>query len=94
MPTGQILMSKDNPEGWKLEDLFHTLRDEIWAKQQRIKDDERPVAQRVYQNNNTILSLLSGCEKLQLDSVATLAAVAPDQGPTGTPRIGVGSETM
>lgn len=87
-----VLMSAENPEGWKLEELLSTMRDELAAKNRRIVNDDSPTAQAVLQNNRMILQFLTGCENLQRDSIARLKALAPDPGPTGTPRIGVGSQ--
>jgi hypothetical protein len=92
MTKTPILMSAENPTGWKLEDLLSQLRDEVLAKTSKIKDDDRPVAQRVTQNNRTILQYLTAAETLQRDSLAALATVAPDPGPLFKPRIGVGSD--
>ena len=86
-----VLMSAENPEGWKLEELLSQMRDELMVKNRRIANDDSAVAQAVHQNNKMILQLLTGCENLQRDSLARLASLAPDPGPTGTPRIGVGS---
>lgn len=87
----QVLMSPTNPDGWKLEDLLEQLRKEIAGKSDKIRNDERDHAQRVFQNNGAILQLLEAAERLQRDSIATLDAVAKNNGPTGTPRIGLGS---
>lgn len=87
----QVLMSPENPGGWKLEDLLSVLRDEILAKTNKIKDDRRPVAVHVTRNNRAILSLLSTAEDLQRDNYAKLDAFKKDEGPLGTPRIGTGS---
>ncbi|QSY98644.1 hypothetical protein J2J97_31740 (plasmid) [Rhizobium bangladeshense] len=92
MTKAPILMSAENPTGWKLEDLLAQLRDEIVAKTNKIRDDDRPVAQLVTQNNRTILQYLTAAENLQRDSIVALAAVAPDPGPTGRPRVGIGSD--
>lgn len=88
MSKAPVLMSRDNPEGWKLEDLLSQLRDEIVAKNRNIANDDRPAAQAVHQNNKAILQLLAGCENLQRDSLSRLDALGPDQGPLGKPRIG------
>lgn len=86
-----VLMSPQNPTGWKLEDLLEALRREVKAKCAKIADDSRPVARAVLRNNEQILGLLRQAEALQRDSYDRLNTMAPDEGPLGTPRIGTGS---
>lgn len=90
-PTTPVLMSKENPDGWKLEELLAQLRLELYAKNDRIAGDSRPTAQAVRANNANMIDLLSVVEGRQRDTIARLARLAPDQGPGGTPRIGAGS---
>lgn len=85
-------MSPSNPNGWKLEDLLQALRLEVQGKCLKIAADDRPVAKCVLGNNRAIMQLLAEAETLQRDSIASLDAFAPNQGPTGTPRIGEGSD--
>lgn len=95
---GPVLMSPANPNGWKLEELAAQLRDEVKGKCLKILEDDRPVARSVLHNNQLILGklrqieeLLGGIEAAQRDSYAQLDAMAPNEGPLGTPRIGEGS---
>ena len=88
----KVLMSPQNPTGWKLEELLAAIRDDIEVKCSKIAWDTSPTAGRVLANNRFIMSVLGEAERAQRDSIAALAALAPDQGPTGTPRIGVGSD--
>lgn len=88
----KVLMSPDNPTGWKLEDLLAAIRRELEVKCAKIAGDDRAVARHVLANNRSIMEKLRLAEALQRESVAALAAFAPDQGPTGTPRIGVGAD--
>lgn len=83
-----ILMSKDNPNGYKLEDLLRQLRDELEQKTNRIANDPSPEAERVRRNNGKISLLLREAEHTQRESMGTLDAIGIDQGPTGKPRIG------
>lgn len=94
MTRGPVLMSPANPEGWKLEDLLERLRTEIREKSAKIASDPREVARLVYRNNQRILELLLEAERLQRESYAALDALAPNQGPLGIPRIGVGSVAL
>lgn len=88
-----VLMSAAHPHGWKLEDLLDQLVIEVLAKCERLRGDLRPVARQVLGNNEVILERLQQAANRQRESVAALAAYAPDQGPTGTPRVGTGSLT-
>lgn len=87
-----ILMSTENPTGWKLEELLAQLATELQAKTDKIANDVRPAARTVHLNNLHIIRLLGQAAILQQRSLAALDAVAPDPGPLGTPRIG-GPET-
>ncbi|EIZ83677.1 gp50 protein [Methylobacterium sp. GXF4] len=86
-----ILMSSDNPTGAKLEEHLAQLIAEIEAKCRKIEGDQRSEAQTVLHNNREIIGHLKLALRHQEHSQAVLAAMAPDQGPTGKPRIGVGS---
>ena len=90
-PPNPVLMSADNPEGWRLEDLLSQLRDELQAKCARIGADASFTARRVLRNNRCILDLLSRAEHVQRDTVTSLDALRPDPGPSGPPRIGAGA---
>ena len=86
-----ILMSSENPGGAKLEEHLRKLIGEMETKCAKIADDPRNVAKDVHRNNRDIIRRLSECVTLQEHSQRILAALAQDQGPTGTPRIGKGS---
>ena len=86
-----ILMSSVNPTGHKLEDLLPRLRAEISNKTDRLVGDDRPISQTLIRNNHLIMQLLAQAEAIQRESLRELDRIGPDQGPTGTPRIGVGS---
>lgn len=87
-----ILMSSENPGGAKLEEHLRGLIGEIETKCAKIADDPRSVAKDVHRNNRDIIRRLQECVTLQEHSMRILAeTVGPDQGPTGTPRIGKGS---
>lgn len=84
-----MLMSAENPNGHKLEDLLATLQNEIVEKNNKIKSDKSSLSHHVQVNNNRLISLLAQAEKVQRSSLELLAAKAPDPGPKGTPRIGL-----
>ena len=86
-----VLMSPENPTGWKLEDLLRELQSEVLGKCNKISADTRWQARRVLRNNEQIVGLLAQAEALQRDSYDVLDAMAPNEGPLGKPRIGNGS---
>lgn len=86
-----VLMGPDNPTGWKLEELLAQIGQEVDRKSAKIQNDDRPVARQVLRNNEQIIGLLMQAEAIQRSSYDLLNATAPDQGPLGKPRIGVGS---
>jgi hypothetical protein len=86
--TAPILMSKENPNGWKLEELLAQIRKELLVKTEKITGDESTVSMKVQCNNLSIMRHLFNAEALQRESIAVLATKAPDQGPTGLARIG------
>lgn len=90
-PTTPVLMSADNPTGWKLEELLIQLRAEICAKNARIARDQSATAILVRANNIRIIDHLLVAEDLQRDTLARLDALRPDPGPGGPPRIGAGA---
>ena len=90
-PVTPVLMSADNPDGWKFEELLAQLRLELHAKNDRIAGDPSPTSRMVQANNLGIIDLLSVIEGRQRDTLARLDALRPDQGPRGTPRLGAGA---
>lgn len=86
-----LLMSSENPNGWKLEELLGQLNEEILDKCKKIEGEKRPVAKQVLQNNRHIMQMLRDAATLQRQSMAFLEAIGPNEGPLGTPRIGAGS---
>jgi len=83
-----ILMGRDNPDGYKLEELLEQLQREIVTKCEYIKDDPRIVAKQVLANNNQIIGLLFQAETLQRLSYDLLDAMGKNEGPLGSYRIG------
>ncbi|MDF4891579.1 hypothetical protein P3566_22070 [Vibrio parahaemolyticus] len=83
-----VLMSRDNPEGWKLEDLMEQVRSEIMSKSLNIAEDMSFEAQTVKNNNFLILGLLMQVEAIQRQSFVVMSRLGEDQGPNGKPRIG------
>jgi len=84
----QILMTRENPEGFKLEELTEKLRMEIQAKTINIAGDKSFPAQTVTNNNAQIIGLLFQIEAIQRQSFVVMAQIRKDDGPNGEPRIG------
>lgn len=85
--TTKLLMSTDNPKGWRLEDILAEIQNDIVRRTQKIIDDDRPDARAVLNNNIEIMSLLSKGVERALDSTRILDSLGPHE--KGQPRIGV-----
>lgn len=83
-----ILMSKENPRGHKLEDLMVKLQNEVNAKNNKILNDKSNLSLTVQGNNLAIMKHLNEIKNLQVYSFDLMAEKAPDNGPNGQPRIG------
>ena len=83
-----ILMGRDNPNGFKLEDLLADVVDEIATKCSYIADDTSLEARHVLRNNQQIMGLLAQAAALQRLSYDILDAKAPNEGVHGKYRIG------
>ncbi len=86
----RYLVSEENPEGMKLEEILTAIRKEILMRCTKIVDDDRSEAQQVFRNNTRILELLGDAIDLAVDSTQTLdKAFGPSQAAKGgPPRIG------
>ncbi len=83
----RFLVTDDNPEGDKLEEVLSTIRNEIISRATKIMEDGRPEATSVLNNNIKILNLLSESIKLAEDSTRILQkSFGPHQ--VEVPRIG------
>ncbi|NQU56796.1 MAG: histidine kinase [Rhodospirillales bacterium] len=81
-----FLVSEENPEGYKLEDILLVIRKDIVIRCDLIIDDTRPEAEQVISNNIKILNLLTEAIHLAQNSTDVLDAAF---GPRGDqPRIG------
>jgi len=83
-----FLVTDDNPDGYRLEDIMKLIRKDIFLRTTKILEDDRREAQLVIENNVKILSLLSEAIEAAEDSTAILRK---SFGPArdGKPRIGV-----
>lgn len=87
----RFLVSDDNPQGRKLEDVLLELRAEVLERCTKISGDHRPEALHVMANNMKVLEHLTAAIMLAQDSTHTLdRAFGPSQADKGgPPRIGV-----
>ncbi len=85
-----FLVSEENPEGYKLEDILSALRKDVLLRCSKIADDRRPEAQQVLANNVKILGFLNEAVSIAENSTHILdKAFGPSQSAGGgTPRIG------
>jgi len=83
-----FLVTEENPEGWKIEDILMVIQNDMFARTQKIVGDSRDEARAVLNNNIEILGLLSQCIEKAKESTQILnRAFGPHQ--DGKPRIGV-----
>lgn len=86
--TKKLLMSRDNPDGWPLEDLLSLVCIELLAKTVRLNGDRTPAARGTRARNRQVVGLLTQAEALQRETLEELDTLGPDQGPRGVPRLG------
>lgn len=89
--TTTVLMSVDNPTGWKLEDLLARIVQDLRVKNDRLEGDASPTSRAVLINNLGVIDCLALAGVRQLDTLRRLDLIGPDRGPGGTPRIGAGA---
>lgn len=91
MPKSKIttfLVTEENPDGWKLEEILRIVQNDIIRRMRKITDDPRTEARAVLNNNIAILAELSDCIARAEDSTQLLdRAFGPHK--DGEPRIGV-----
>ncbi len=83
-----FLLSDENPNGFKLEDILRTLRKDILMRCSKISEDGSEPAHHVMDNNMHILNLLTEAINVAEESTATLDKAFGRSVP-GQPRIGV-----
>ena len=83
-----FLVTGENPEGYKLEEILTVIRNDIIKRATKILEDDRIQARQVLENNIKILNLLTECIHAAEDSTRLLdKAFGPHK--DGAPRIGV-----
>ena len=82
-----FLATKENPSGYRLEDLLSAVRRDLIMRTTKIVDDDRTQARQVLENDIRILGLLSECVRVAEESSQILQhAFGPHK--DGEPRIG------
>ena len=82
-----FLVTDENPEGYKLEDILTAIRNDIILRASRIMEDRRPEATAVMNNNIKILENLSESIELAKNSSEILDRSFGPRNPD-VPRIG------
>lgn len=83
-----FLVTDENPDGWRLEDILTVIQTDIMRRTQKITGDNRPEARAVLKNNIEILRCLSQSIEFAEDSTRILnKSFGPHV--EGQPRIGV-----
>ena len=96
MPKTKILLSREYPEGYKLEELLQLVITDVEIKSEDLSVklagktatgcNKTDVMCEVLQNNQQIVKLLRAALSYQLSSLSALNTLGPDKGPTA-PRI-------
>ena len=86
----RYLVCDENPSGYKLEEIFSSLRRDILVRCEKIIEDPRPEAKHVIANNMKILNLITEAIALAEESTSVLdKAFGPSKAAEGgPPRIG------
>jgi len=83
-----FLVTEENPEGWKIEDILMVIQNDMFSRTQKIVGDSRDEARAVLNNNIEILGMLSKCIDKAKESTQILnRSFGPHK--EGKPRIGV-----
>lgn len=86
-----FLVSAENEDGYRLEDILAAVRGEVVKRCGNIVDDHRDEACQVLENNIRVLALLSDAIRLAENSTYVLdRSFGPSEtGEGGAPRIGI-----
>lgn len=79
-PIGPLLISRENPNGWKLEDLLHQVQVELGMINDRLMADRNPYARAMRDSNNRVIALLKTGEAHQRAGRAVLDEMGPGSG--------------
>lgn len=77
----KILMTRDNPEGLKLEEVLQTLVEEIAQKSDYIRSSKHVLRDEILASNSRITSRLLEALNDQVAIYRKLDAISPNRGP-------------
>jgi hypothetical protein len=83
-----FLVTEENPDGHRLEDILLMIRKDILTRAVKVADDRRIEALHVMRNNMKILELISEAIALAEDSSRVLDKAFGPSAKGGPPRIG------
>lgn len=69
MKSEKVLISADNPEGAKLEELLDTLISEIEEKTERVRGVDHQTARNYVVSNDRIIQKLKDCAAMQREAL-------------------------
>lgn len=75
-----ILMTRNNPDGWKLDDLLREMISDIGKKSGYIKDSDHVLKEKIVNSNNAITSMLETALELHDNIYKELDAMSPNEG--------------
>jgi len=85
--NSDVLMSRDNPNGWKLEELLGEVEQELSVKTKRLEESlAGDLADEAIRNNLRIRDLLLKAQSIQFSTMHSFKKLGPDRGPSN-PRI-------
>tara|TARA_R110002033_G_scaffold125308_1_gene167283 strand:- start:71225 stop:72115 length:891 start_codon:yes stop_codon:yes gene_type:complete len=86
--SNDVLMSRDNPNGWKLEELLGKVEGELAVKTKRLEESlAGDLADEAIRNNLRIRDLLLKSQSIQFSTMRSFSEkLGPDKGPS-SPRI-------
>lgn len=86
--SDDVLMSRDNPNGWKLEELLGKVEEELAVKTKRLEESlAGDLADEAIRNNLRIRDFLLKAQSIQLSTMRSFKErLGPDKGPSN-PRI-------
>lgn len=67
--SNKILMTAENPDGAKLEDLLDALIEEVFDKTEKIRDINHPTARSYLKSNRLIIEKLAQCSAIQKGAI-------------------------
>ncbi|WP_157959210.1 oligoribonuclease [Marinomonas shanghaiensis] len=85
--SNDVLMSRDNRHGWKLEELLGKVAEELAVKTKRLEESlAGDLADEAIRNNLRIRDFLLKAQSIQFSTMKSFEKLGPDRGPSN-PRI-------